>query len=121
MVYIAGVLVKQDDKYLLVQEKKPHVYGLWNLPAGHVDEGETFQQAAKREGKEETGLDLQVGRELLVFTGDTGNHQVHIFESYVTGGKITWNKEDLLDVKWFTKEEIKYLKLRSEKYHKLFE
>jgi ADP-ribose pyrophosphatase YjhB (NUDIX family) len=34
---VAGVVVKQDGKYLLVQEKKPEAHGLWNLPAGRVE------------------------------------------------------------------------------------
>ena len=51
---VAGCVIQKDGKYLLVQEKQQKVYGLWNLPAGHVDEGETFEEAAIRESQEET-------------------------------------------------------------------
>ena len=121
MILVAGIFIRQVNKYLLVQEKNPRAYGKWNLPAGHVDNGESLQDAAKREGKEETGLDIEVGKELLVFTGETADHEVHIFEGKVIGGQITWNQEELLDVRWFTKEEIKGLNLRSENYRQLFQ
>lgn len=39
-VVIAGCLIEQEGKFLLVQEAKPSAYGLWNTPAGHVDESE---------------------------------------------------------------------------------
>lgn len=43
---VAGVVIKQDGKYLLLQEKQPKAYMLWNFPAGKVDIGETFEQTA---------------------------------------------------------------------------
>lgn len=45
---VAGCLLMKDGKYLLVQEKRKKVHGLWNLPAGYTDKGETIQQAAVR-------------------------------------------------------------------------
>ena len=33
---VAGEKKEKDGKFLLVQEKQPKAYGLWNLPAGHV-------------------------------------------------------------------------------------
>ena len=59
-IVVAGVVVEKDSKYLLVQEKKELVYGLWNLPAGKVDEGETVEEAAVREAKEEVGYKVRL-------------------------------------------------------------
>ena len=39
---VAGAVLEKDNKYLLVQEKKPEAYKLWNLPAGRVEVGSTF-------------------------------------------------------------------------------
>jgi ADP-ribose pyrophosphatase YjhB (NUDIX family) len=58
---VAGCVLRQNDKFLLVQEKLPKVYGKWNLPAGHVDIGETIEDAAVREVLEETGHTVQIG------------------------------------------------------------
>lgn len=121
MVRIAGILLKKNNKFLFVREKQSGVYGLWNLPAGHVDEGESLQEAASRECKEETGLEIEVGQQLLQFTGDTADHEVHIFEGKIVGGEIAYDPEELLDAKWLTKEEIKTLPLRSANFRKLFE
>ena len=58
---IAGVsvLVARDRKVLLVKRAKPPV-GLWSLPGGHVELGETLRQAALRELAEETGIEAEI-------------------------------------------------------------
>lgn len=51
-------LVRSQGKVLLVQRHTAPGKGLWALPGGHVDHGETSQQAVLRELTEEAGLDL---------------------------------------------------------------
>jgi ADP-ribose pyrophosphatase YjhB (NUDIX family) len=56
MHYSVGALIQKDGKYLLIdREIKPYGYA---GPAGHIDEGETKEQALVREVKEETGLGI---------------------------------------------------------------
>jgi ADP-ribose pyrophosphatase YjhB (NUDIX family) len=91
-VYVAaGVVVKQDGKYLLVQEKKPSAYGLWNLPAGRVEEGDSVEKTAVKETKEETGYDIELIRHLDIFQGDGDGTSTcaHAFEAKIIGGRIT--------------------------------
>lgn len=52
--FVASAYAVRDGKVLLIKHKK---LGLWLAPGGHIDEGETPDQAALRELKEETGLD----------------------------------------------------------------
>ena len=59
MISIVATLIKKNNQYLLVQEKKAEAFGLWTIPAGRIKEGETPEEAACRETKEETGLLLQ--------------------------------------------------------------
>lgn len=50
------VLNKERNKILSIQEAKSHFKGLWKIPGGAVDPGETIPQAAVREVWEETGV-----------------------------------------------------------------
>jgi 8-oxo-dGTP pyrophosphatase MutT (NUDIX family) len=115
---IAGSVIEQDGKYLMVQEKNPKVYGLWNLPAGYVDKGEQIEHAAIREAKEETGFDVELIKELALIHDSFDSNVRHVFSAKITGGVMHSQPEEILDVKWFTFDEIKALhddgKIRAE-------
>lgn len=55
-----GVVVWRDSGVLLVRRAKPPGAGRWSLPGGGQELGETVYDAAKREVREETGLDITV-------------------------------------------------------------
>lgn len=59
-----GVLIRDDDRYLIVERAADPDAGLWSIPGGLVEIGENAADAAVREAKEETGLDVEIG-ELL--------------------------------------------------------
>ncbi|MFA5413052.1 MAG: NUDIX domain-containing protein [Patescibacteria group bacterium] len=110
-IYVAaGVVVKQDGKYLLVQEKKPSAYGLWNLPAGRVEEGDSIEKTAVKEAKEETGFEVELIRELGVFHEDVKVACKHAFEAKIIGGELNIPEDEILDVRWFTYEEVLQMK-----------
>jgi 8-oxo-dGTP diphosphatase len=56
-----GVVVDDDGTVLVVHRPR---YDDWSLPKGHLDAGETFEQAALREVLEETGFRCALGEEL---------------------------------------------------------
>ena len=60
VVAVASVAIVQDGRILMVQEGQWPARGLWNLPSGHVEEGEGILAAARRECREETGLDVHL-------------------------------------------------------------
>lgn len=107
---VAGCVIKQDGKYLVVQEKGPKVYGLWNLPAGRVDKGETIEEAAIREVNEETGYNVELLEEIGVYHKSVGTSVKHIFRAKIVGGELKIQEDEILDVKWVSFEEIKALK-----------
>lgn len=49
------------DRVLLVQRGRPPGEGLWSVPGGKLEPGETLAQAVAREVREETGLLVEVG------------------------------------------------------------
>ncbi|MFH1207538.1 MAG: NUDIX hydrolase [Patescibacteria group bacterium] len=106
----AGVLIEKDGKYLLIQEKKKVAYGLWNLPAGKVEGNDTFADTAVREAKEETGLDVEIIRKIGVFHNDGEGAVKHAFSAKVIGDTLHVKKDEVLDVKWFTYDEIMKMK-----------
>lgn len=113
---VAGVVIKKDGKYLLVQERSPQAYGLWNLPAGKVEKGSTIEETAIREAKEETGFDVTLKGKLGVFHEEITTPVKHAFEAKIVAGKLQIPENELLDVRWFTYQEIQNIKekLRTE-------
>jgi mutator protein MutT len=57
----ACAIIELNGQVVLLKRSINPGYGLWVIPGGFVDRGETIPQAARREVKEETGLDVQVG------------------------------------------------------------
>jgi len=118
-LFAAGVVVRKDGKFLMVQEAKEKVRGLWNWPAGHRDGDETIEDCAKREAKEETGFDIELTGEIGLWAResepDNPNVRKKLFLGKVVGGEAKVQAEDVLNVQWFTEEEIRAMtdKIRS--------
>jgi ADP-ribose pyrophosphatase YjhB (NUDIX family) len=107
---VAGVVLRKGDKFLLVQEKNPRAYKLWNLPAGRVDVGDTIEQTAIKEAKEESGFDVRLIRELGIFQDTAQEAPKHPFEAEIIGGEIAFPADEILDARWFTLDEIENMK-----------
>ena len=108
MKVIAGCVVEKDNKILMVQEGLDFCYGQWNYPAGHVDEFENITEAAIREVKEETGLDVKLKGVLPILETELKNetHIIIRFVAEVIGGEISFDSNEILDVKWLDIKDI---------------
>ena len=53
-----GIVVVRGDEVLLIKRGQEPRKGIWSIPGGHLELGETAQSGARRELKEETGLDV---------------------------------------------------------------
>ena len=113
-----GAVVFNKDKVLLVLRAKPPAENHWTIPGGCVELGETLQEAAEREIREETGLTIQAGKP--VYTFDVIEHDangailfhyviVDLAADYVSGELRPG--DDATDVCWASFKDVKRLKV----------
>lgn len=107
---IAGVVIHENGRYLMVQEKQEKCYGQWNWPAGHMDTGETPEQAAAREAKEEVGLDVKLGRKLGEWVDEDGERKRVLFEATRTSAALSIQESEILGAAWLSKEQMENLR-----------
>ena len=108
----AAVLVQKDDTFLLAERNKENMRGKWIIPGGGVKFGETTEQAALREIKEETNLDVDIKRfigfkEVINVPGNY--HSVVFFYLATPKHDDVLAEGDVSQAKYFTLEEIKEL------------
>jgi ADP-ribose pyrophosphatase YjhB (NUDIX family) len=105
----AGAFVRDGaGRVLLIRRANDPGRGLWSVPAGRIEAGETPAEAAVREVREETGLDVEVGD--LLWRGAVGTFYVEDFAATVTGGVLRAG-DDASDARWFTADEVRALPL----------
>jgi mutator protein MutT len=78
-----GAAVVDGSRLLLIRRSKEPSKGLWSVPGGVIELGETVQDAVKREVKEETGIDVQVERLLDVADAIIRDEQGQVRFHYV--------------------------------------
>ena len=108
MKVILGGIIEKEGKYLLVQEAKKKCYEKWNFPAGHLDFNESLEQGAIREIKEETGCDVKLDGVCYVANRilEDDLFVMIVFNAKLINENIEFDKEEILDVKWFDYDEI---------------
>ena len=113
-----GALVTKDNRVLLVKRKHAPGAGLWAIPGGSVDLGETLQKAVEREVMEETGLTIRAGDPFYTFDvierDDTGRIRFHYVIVDLTADFIEGElnpDDDASDARWVAPEELETLPL----------
>lgn len=113
-----GAVICGDGKILLIRRANEPGRGLWSIPGGLVEVGERIVDAVKREVKEETGIDVEVGRLIDVIENivvdEDGRVKFHYilidFEAKPISEKLEVRPSpEVLEARWFTPEEIKNL------------
>ena len=109
-----GAVVILDNKILLVERAYPPGAGKWSIPGGVVEAGERISDAAKRELREETGLEAEPLGILWVLNNivrdESGRVKYHyvivdvLFDSSTLRGELRPGG-DVTGVSWFTFEE----------------
>jgi 8-oxo-dGTP diphosphatase len=99
------ILDKEDNVLLLLRSRKSHwMPSKWGLPGGRIEPGEEPEDAAVRETKEETTLDIK-GDDLTRLENFSNKH-VDIFHTRVYNGTVEIDFEHE-DHRWVSRDEIK--------------
>lgn len=116
-VAVAAVVVRRGEAILAIQENLPG--NPWYLPAGRVDPGETFEVAARREAKEEAGVDVTLGQVLAVENHVKEDQSLWIRVTYAAtvpdnATLKTIADQHSLQSAWLTRKELGTLPMRGD-------
>ena len=102
---VVGCIPESDGKVLLCRRSIEPRYGLWTIPAGYLENGETVRAAARREAEEEACAKVEIAG-LYSLVDLPQFHQVYlIFRSRLLDHDFTAGAESL-EVRLFREEEI---------------
>ena len=106
----AAVTVIADEEGRVLLAKRCDC-GKWGLPGGLMEYGETLEQTAVREAKEETGLDVAVDALCGIYSGfisrRTGNQPITAsFTAHIIGGELFCDHIETDELGWFGGDEL---------------
>ena len=116
-----SVAVWREEKVLLVKRGRPPLLGLWSLPGGLVELGETLAEAAAREIHEETGIVADgfsaIDRAEIIIRDDRGRVDRHyvliVFAAtYRSGAALA--AHDAAEVRWVNATDLAGLELTAD-------
>ncbi|MFB4185485.1 MULTISPECIES: HAD-IIA family hydrolase [Bacillus amyloliquefaciens group] len=111
---VAGIIIKESSSVLLMKRADN---GLWGIPSGHVEPGETVEQAIIREIEEETGLVVKVSKMIGVYSdpssqtfiypdGRVSHFITNCFQCDVIGGTLKKSTEEAMEIRYFDIHEL---------------
>jgi 8-oxo-dGTP diphosphatase len=115
--YVAvSAAVFRDGRILIVRRAQPPAVGLYTLPGGVVELGETLAEAVVREVREETGLEIEplalVGFRQVISRDANGRIERHFvilpFAARWLGGEVMLN-EELAEARWLEPPQLSNL------------
>ncbi|WEG18898.1 NUDIX domain-containing protein [Alkalihalophilus pseudofirmus] len=110
-----AVIILDKENHVLLQKRAD--VGLWGIPSGHIEIGETVSEAAIREIKEETNLDIRIKKLIGVYSdphsqvftypnGKTVHFITTCFLAEITGGELCCNSSESLEIKFFEQQNL---------------
>jgi len=110
--------VLKDNRVLVIKRANEPSKGLWSVPGGAVELGETIQETARRELYEECGIEIEPDKifnvENLIVPDEKGRTWFHYVVTYLVARHVSGEARagsDALDVKWATSQELNNLNM----------
>src|SRR5690349_8948823 len=116
-----GAIIIEDGQVLLIKRGHAPLAGEWSIPGGVLEVGETLREAAIREVREETGLEVEPADLLGVYDrvlrDDAGRTIYHYVLIDFLCRRISGEAHaasDAVDLRWCTQKEVDSLSLASD-------
>ena len=107
-------IILEDNKIILIKRLNNPFKDHWAIPGGCVEYGEKVEDAAVREAKEETGLDIELTKLVGVYSDPNRDPRGHtvtvVFLSKIIGGTLK-SDSDAKDAKFIDIKELKNMEL----------
>lgn len=118
----AGAFVMKGKKFLILQRSKKETskHGLWELPGGKVEKGETPRETAVIETQEEAGLDVTLKVNLGPHIDDKKKKVYHAFIATPKKGQKVKLSFEHSDYKWVTPEEVMAMPKKMVSHHLMY-
>lgn len=106
-----GAVLAHEGDVLLMRRAQPHGYGTWSTPGGYLEPGESFEECARREALEETGLRLE-DPGFLAVTNDVFDDGRHFVTVWMVGrarrgrGADVEPSEEVAEIGWFPHDDL---------------
>jgi 8-oxo-dGTP diphosphatase len=101
-------------RVLLVKRGRPPFLGIWALPGGFCEYGETTEECGARETLEETGVTVEIGKLLGVYSDPKRDPRWHTVTVLYAARPLRGDakgSDDAAEARWFAKREIRRLEL----------
>ena len=103
---VAAIIVKNNKFFIAQRNRNKHMGLCWEFPGGKVEKNENFEQALKREIKEELNISILINKKIGVenYQDNKINVKLHYYLCTHIDGEFILNEHE--DSAWVTKNEF---------------
>lgn len=107
----ADLIIEQDNRIVLIKRKYAPFKDHWCLPGGHVEHGEQVTDAAIREAREETGIDVEIDELLGIYDTPDRDPRGPVISIVYAATPVDTDQElapatDAKDAKWVPLDDL---------------